>query len=105
MLSASELATGLKKAKIEGIAAPIDVVAKDFKAQIAGKKGIIYFEDYWLRAEDKQGNPTGDHIDLWNGSRLTDFTSWFRVQMGISYEGVWSDFEKSKKIIFWRVSE
>jgi len=105
VLSASELAAGLRKAKVDGIAASIDVVAKDFKAQIAGKKGIIYFEDYWLRAEDKQGNPTGDHIDLWNGSRLTDFTSWFRVQMGISYEGVWSDFEKSKKIIFWRVSE
>ena len=40
VLSATELATGLKKAKIEGIASSIDVVAKDFKAQIAGKKDL-----------------------------------------------------------------
>ena len=105
VLSANELATGLRKTKIPGIASAIEVKATNFKAQIAGKKGIIYFEDYWLRAEDRPERPTGDHIDLWNGSRLTDVTSWLRVQLGISYEGVWSDFEKSKKILFWQVSE
>ena len=69
----------------------------NFKAKIAGKKGIIYFEDYWLRPEDRPERPTGDHIDLWNGSRLTEVSSWLRVQLGISYEGVWSDLEKAKK--------
>ncbi|OZY83948.1 hypothetical protein CBP51_19330 [Cellvibrio mixtus] len=104
VLSANELAAGLRKAKILGISAAIEIDAVNFKAQIAGKKGIIYFEDYWLRTEDRPERPTGDHIDLWNGARLTDVTSWLRVQLGISYEGVWSDFEKSKKILFWQVA-
>ena len=104
-LSASELAAGLRKTKIPGIAAAIEIEVTNFKAQLAGKKGIIYFEDYWLRAEDRPERPTGDHIDLWNESRLTDATSWLRVQLGISYEGVWSDFKKSKKILFWTVVE
>lgn len=39
--------------------------------QIKGKKGIIFFKDYY-----GPGNQ-GDHIDLWNGSRLTKYSSWF----------------------------
>lgn len=38
---------------------------------IFGKKGIVFFKDYY-----GPGNQ-GDHIDLWNGSRLTRFSSWF----------------------------
>jgi hypothetical protein len=38
---------------------------------INGKKGIIFFKDYY-----GPGNE-GDHIDLWNGSRLTRYSSWF----------------------------
>lgn len=105
VLSATDLATGLRTVKIPGISAPIEIEAMNFKAKIAGKKGIIYFEDYWLRPEDRPEKPTGDHIDLWNGSRLTEASSWLRVQLGISYEGVWSDLEKAKKIIFWRIEE
>lgn len=105
VLSASDLAAGLRNAKILGIAPSVEIEAVNFKAKIAGKKGIIYFEDYWLRPEDRPERPTGDHIDLWNGSRLTDVTSWLRVQLGISYDGVWSDFEKAKKVLFWKVEE
>lgn len=105
VLSASELADGLKKVRIEGVHSAVEISPINFKTTIAGKKGIIYFEDYWLRAEDRRDKPTGDHIDLWNGSRLTDITSWLRVQLGLSYEGVWSDFEKAKKVLFWRVEE
>ena len=48
----------------------------DFKAvtgfsSISGEKGIIFFKDYY------GPNSQGDHIDLWNGSRLTKFVSWF----------------------------
>lgn len=39
---------------------------KVFEA-IRGKNGIIFFKDYW-----GAGNQ-GDHIDPWNGSRLTDW--------------------------------
>lgn len=38
---------------------------------IKGKKGIIFFKNYY-----GPGNQ-GDHIDLWNGSRLTKFRTWF----------------------------
>ncbi|GLS26146.1 T6SS effector amidase Tae4 family protein [Marinibactrum halimedae] len=105
VLSAEELAAGLMKNKIPGISKGVEIDAMNFKAKVAGQKGIIFFKDYWLRSNDRENRPTGDHIDLWNGSRLTDLTSWIRIQMGIVYDGVWSDFEKSKKIIFWRVAD
>ena len=38
---------------------------------ISGKQGIIFFKDYY------GPNQQGDHIDLWNGSRLPKFASWF----------------------------
>lgn len=38
---------------------------------INGKRGIISFKDYYGPGE------RGDHIDLWNGSRLTRFRTWF----------------------------
>jgi len=105
VLSAEELAAGLKKTKIKGIHPPVVLDASGYKTKIAGKKGIIFFKDYWLRTVDRPDRPTGDHIDLWNGSRITDVSSWFRVQFGIVYEGVWSDFEKSNTVIFWRVDD
>jgi len=40
-------------------------------SQIVGKKGIVFFKDYY------GDNNQGDHIDLWNGSRLTRYSSWF----------------------------
>ena len=39
--------------------------------RIAQKKGVIFFKDYY------GNNEQGDHIDLWNGSRLTRYSSWF----------------------------
>lgn len=105
VLSAEDLAAGLKKVKIPGISSVIALDAVGYKTKIAGKKGILFFRDYWLRSEDRPERPTGDHIDLWNGSRLTDVSSWFRVQFGIVYDGVWSDFEKSKTVLFWKIEE
>jgi hypothetical protein len=63
--------------------------------KIKGRRGIIYFRHYW-----GPGNQ-GDHIDFWNGNRLTDWTSWIRIQGGIVIPGVWSDFEKSESVWFW----
>lgn len=39
-------------------------------SQISGRKGIIFFKDYYGPGDQ------GDHIDLWNGSRLTKFKTW-----------------------------
>ena len=69
--------------------------------KIRRKRGIIFFQNYW-----GTGNQ-GDHIDLWNGSRLTDWTTWARIHMRIGSFGVHSirsdvsDFEKSQSVWFW----
>ncbi|WP_102795389.1 type VI secretion system amidase effector protein Tae4 [Bowmanella denitrificans] len=51
-------------------------------SNIGGKKGIIFFKNYY-----GPGNQ-GDHIDLWNGSRLTSLRTWFEftVRGGSHYE-------------------
>lgn len=66
---------------------------------IKGKRGIIFFQNYW-----GPGNQ-GDHIDLWNGARLTDWFTWLRIHARIGSFGVhtisaMSDFEKSESVWF-----
>lgn len=60
--------------------------------QIFGRKGIIFLKDYYGQ------NNQGDHIDLWNGKRLTKYASWvefaFRDGRRYSKATVW----------FWPVS-
>lgn len=65
---------------------------------MAAKTGIVFFQNYWGPSEQ------GDHIDLWNGLRLTDWTSWIRIQAGINIPGVWSDYKKAKSVWFWAVT-
>lgn len=105
VLAADELAAGLKKVRLAGVAQSIEVTGQNFKSRLSGLKGIVYFEDYWLRSGDNPGRPTGDHIDLWDGSRLTDWSSWVRIQFGLVIPNVWSDLESAKKILFWKVEE
>jgi hypothetical protein len=52
-------------------------------ADFLSKKGIFYFQNFYGR------NNQGDHIDLWNGSRL-----------GKGYEYY---FEKSEEVWFWEM--
>lgn len=61
-------------------------------SQIQGKKGIIFFKDYY------GVNNQGDHIDLWNGGRLTRYRSWFEfaIRDGAHYSDA--------AIWFWPVS-
>ena len=75
---------------------------KEVFEKIKGRTGIIFFQNYW-----GIGNQ-GDHIDLWNGSRLTDWFTWIRIHARISSFGVHSvapisDFEKSQSVWFWFV--
>ncbi len=80
VLAAEELAAGLKSVYLDGIGKAQVFEGKDFREKIAGKKGIIFFKDYWMRSADNPGSPTGDHIDLRSGSRLTDLSSWLRIR-------------------------
>jgi len=104
ILRAEEFALALDKTRIPGIKATQKIIpGAGFNKKINGKKGIIFLKDYWARSGETT-NPSGDHIDLWNGSRLTARTSYFRVQWGISWDGEWSDFHRSKEVLwFWEV--
>ncbi|AVS62688.1 hypothetical protein C8246_24465 [Paracidovorax avenae] len=69
----------------------------DLFKSIHGRTGILFFKNYWGPGRQ------GDHIDLWNGSRMTALSSWFRIQWGISLEGYWSDYLKAEEARFWNV--
>lgn len=81
----------------------IKISAQDFNEKISNQSGIIFFQNYWGAGRQ------GDHIDLWNGSRLTDWRSWARINVrfgsyGLHNLGAGSDFKKSESVWFWGVS-
>ena len=115
IIRAEELAKGLERYSvfIPGVQKVQKVNPEDFKGTLRGKRGIIFFKDFWRRTNNGKKesfrNRSGDHIDLWNGHRITDWTSWARINMRIGRFGLhsisdeWSDYEDSKSIWFWRV--
>lgn len=70
---------------------------KDVFDNIKNRRGIIFFQNYWGPGHQ------GDHIDLWNGNQLTDWTSWVRIHLYISWEGRFSNFRNSESVWFWAV--
>lgn len=73
------------------------------KKGMTGRTGIAFFQNYWGTGMQ------GDHIDLWNGSRLTDWRTWARINVrignyGLHNLGAGSDFEKAQSIWFWAVT-
>jgi RHS repeat-associated protein len=99
-IRAQEFADWLKRTSIDGVGRPEVITGADWADRIEDRTGVVFFGDYWLRAD---GQRTGDHIDLWNGSRMTSWSSWIRVQAGLHLDGLWSDYGRSKTIIFWPV--
>lgn len=107
-IRAQELAEWLKAQRMAGLpSAPQSIVGADWQDKIKGKTGIVYFADYWLRAGEK--TPSGDHIDLWNGSRLTAsglegaLVTMARFGLGINAGPGFSDLGKSRTILFWEI--
>lgn len=113
-LSAEELAASLKRHQPHGVGAFQAIEPSEFAEKINGMTGIIFFKDYWQRTingkKETFRNRSGDHIDLWNGSRITDYRSWMRIHLRIGNFGLhslvpgWSDLEDSKNIWFWSVA-
>lgn len=73
---------------------------KEVFEKINGKTGILFFQNYWGSGDQ------GDHIDLWNGSRLTDWRTWARIHIrlgeyGLHNLGAGSDFRKAASVWFW----
>jgi hypothetical protein len=115
VIRAEELANGLSKIKLSGLKPALKVSPKSFSKELSGKKGIIFFKDYWQRTnsgnQESFRNRSGDHIDIWNGSRITDITSWARINLRFGSFGLhtitdrFSDFEESKEIWFWEITQ
>lgn len=112
-LSAEELAKSLKDWPVYGVGTFQAIEPSEFAEKISGMTGIIFFKDYWQRTvngrKETYRNRSGDHIDLWNGNRITDYRSWARIHLRIGNFGLhsfapgWSDLEDSKTIWFWSV--
>ena len=112
---AQQLAMWLKLQPFCGLPQQAEsITGEDWEKKIKGRTGIVYFADYWHRdvGEKKLKRPSGDHIDLWNGSRLTatgrSFFSTLGRRIGLNEvlpgtEYGYSDLRKSTAILFWGI--
>ena len=101
-INASQLARALERGGVPGLGKSEKLVgeaAHKFYPTLFGRTGIIYIQDYWQRSSDRPGNPTGDHIDVWNGYRSSAkwLMEWF------SWMGYYSNYAGAKEIWFWEV--
>lgn len=113
-LLAKDLAAWLDKKPFCGLPLKSEnITGESWEKYIKGKNGIVFFENYWRRAGEKNSHPTGSHIDLWNGSRLTasgfvDGLATFGRYVGIrtlfgGTEYGYSDLGGSTRILFWEI--
>jgi hypothetical protein len=101
ILAAKELADWLELQPFVGCKKSETVTGENWREKVKERTGIICFEDYYAPSEGSGG----DHIDLWNGSRMTDLSSGLRTRFGIVIpSGIWSDLRKAKKIRFFPVA-
>lgn len=95
ILSAQEFANGLARTRIPGIGLLEKVPANDresFQIFLKKAQGIIFFQRF-----------NGfDHIDLWNGNRMTDLRTWW-LSTSLFSGANFLSHRKSQEIWFWRV--
>jgi hypothetical protein len=96
---------------------PENITGADWESKVKGCTGIIMFHNYWTRPGEAKKHPTGGHIDLWNGKRLTisgfadGFATIGRYFGRTSFRQgeptfpmlSWSDLGASELILFWEV--
>lgn len=100
-LAAKELADWLELQPFVGCKKAEVITGENWRDKVVGRTGILCFEDYYTPSHSSGG----DHIDLWNGSRMTDLSSGLRTRFGIVIPfGVWSDLRLAKKIRFFPVA-
>jgi hypothetical protein len=75
IIRAEEFGNALKRSptSLLGLGAIQKAKPGKFQAELKGKRGIIYFKDYWQRQNETFANRSGDHIDLWNQNRTTGY--------------------------------
>ena len=98
-IRAEELARGLSRARIPGIG-PVEIMKnpKNYYRDLFGRTGIMLIRNYWFRTNEAR-SPTGDHIDVWNGSRTASawLINWF------FWAGYYGGYDKATEIWFWEV--
>jgi hypothetical protein len=109
---AEEFDGWLNKTTIGGIGKGEVISGSDWQDKIKDRTGIVYFENYWARPGETT-RVTGDHIDLWNGSRLTASGLAGTATTAARYFGMnsflpgtslgFSDLSKSTAIRFYEV--
>lgn len=104
IIRAEEFANWLSRAPLKGLGATVKADPAKFEDDLKGKKGIIFFKDYWQRGNESFANRSGDHIDLWDRHRTTGYWfSWSRDFTEWISGGTVSDQNKSKEIWFWSI--
>jgi hypothetical protein len=109
---ASQLGSWLSKQPFCGLPPiPEDITGQDWEAKVKGRTGIVMFDRYWTRQGET--SPSGGHIDLWNGKRLTISGAIDGIAVAGRYIGVnsflpgtnfgFSDLRNSKVILFWQI--
>ena len=63
----------------------------------SARSGVIFFKNYW------GANHQGDHIDLWNGFRLTHIRSLAQIYLRIGSIGLDADFKMAESVWFWPI--
>lgn len=101
VLLAEHLAKWLAKSPPSGFGNKEKIDPSTFQKVLSGRTGVIYFKDYWRRANESEEARSGDHIDLWSKSRITGGSMFYRGI--IEFLGIVSDLNKSKEIWFWEV--
>lgn len=73
----------------------------NFQSALKGRTGVVFFQDFWRRGNESETHRSGDHIDLWNKSKITSSSMWWRSV--IEYFDIVSDLNSSKAVLFWEV--
>lgn len=84
---AESLANWLWKKKQLGAPKKYSNSAAD-RTSLLGKTGIIFYKDFYYQPTDREGHPSGDHIDLWN--------------RGLTRTGDY--FYRAKEVWFWELT-
>ncbi len=108
-IRAQELATWLEMrpavigSRVEKFGAKEAFTAVKSKEGILNRTGIVFIQNFWGTGLQ------GDHIDCWNGHRLTDWLTWARLNIrvgdyGLHDIGFGSDYLKAQSVWFWALS-
>ena len=112
-LNAQQTADAIGNLKLPGMHPIEKIIGPDvdnFYDRLFGRRGIVFFKDYWTRTLEVKGPngmesvkekaPTGDHIDVWNGYRTSAawLMEWF------SWLGYYHTYGAAREIWFWDVA-